>query len=70
MDYADWRTRFERVVAEGNESLDIAEGALIIAADEYPELDVEKYLTASGRWLNTSVIIFQGTATLEKRWGC
>lgn len=48
MDYADWRTRFERVVAEGNESLDIAEGALIIAADEYPELDVEKYLTALG----------------------
>jgi regulator of sirC expression with transglutaminase-like and TPR domain len=44
MDYKDWRTRFERLVAKSEEDLDIAEGALIIAADEYPELDVARYI--------------------------
>jgi regulator of sirC expression with transglutaminase-like and TPR domain len=43
MDYADWRAHFERLAEESGEELDIAEGALIIASDEYPHLDIEKY---------------------------
>lgn len=45
MDYKDWRTRFECIVGQPEEVIDVAEGALVIASDEYPELDVERYLT-------------------------
>lgn len=45
MDYKDWRIRFERVAAQPEEEIDVAEGALVIAADEYPRLDVDRYLT-------------------------
>lgn len=44
MDYAVWRSRFEKLVGKREIDLDIAEGALLIATDEYPDLDVEKYL--------------------------
>jgi regulator of sirC expression with transglutaminase-like and TPR domain len=45
MDYKDWRIRFQRVAAQREEEIDIAEGALVIASDEYPRLDVDGYLT-------------------------
>lgn len=40
----EWRTAFERLIATPEEEIDLAEGALILAADEYPDLAVEYYL--------------------------
>lgn len=45
MDYAGWRDRFERFLTASEAESDIAEGALIIATDEYSKLEVEKYLS-------------------------
>lgn len=40
----EWRSRFERVISVPEEDIDLAEGALILAGDEYPDLAVEYYL--------------------------
>jgi regulator of sirC expression with transglutaminase-like and TPR domain len=44
MTYDAWRSYFERVIEMPENEINLAEGALIIAADEYPDLDVAKYL--------------------------
>ncbi len=44
MDYDEWRRCFESAIARPEEEMDLARAALIVATDEYPELDLEKYL--------------------------
>lgn len=44
MDYAHWRARFESLIEQPEEQIDLAEAALLIATDEYPGLVLEKYL--------------------------
>jgi regulator of sirC expression with transglutaminase-like and TPR domain len=44
MDYPVWRQRFERAVEGPDGESDLARAALIIAIDEYPDLDIDKYL--------------------------
>ncbi|HZQ10045.1 MAG TPA: tetratricopeptide repeat protein [Anaerolineae bacterium] len=44
MDYCAWRLYFERVIAVPEAEINLAEAALILAGDEYPELDVSHYL--------------------------
>ncbi len=44
MQYAAWRLYFERVIELPDAEINLAEGALILAADEYPDLDVSRYL--------------------------
>ena len=39
-----WRLYFERVIEMPDAEINLAEGALIIAADEYADLDVSRYL--------------------------
>ena len=34
---------FQRLAREGDEAIDLAEGALLIAAEEYPQLDISAY---------------------------
>ena len=38
------RERWDLVVKESEERLNLAEAALLIAAEEYPDLDVDRYL--------------------------
>lgn len=40
MTYDSWRLYFERVIELPDAEINLAEGALIIAADEYPDLEV------------------------------
>lgn len=49
MEYESWRARFEQLIAERRDALDSAESALVIATDEYPELEVGEYLTRLDR---------------------
>lgn len=44
MNYDGWRLYFEQVINTSADEVDVAEAALILAADEYPELDVSHYL--------------------------
>ncbi len=44
MDYLEWRQCFENAVEPREGEADLARAALIIAADEYPDLDLDKYL--------------------------
>lgn len=44
MDYAGWRARFEIVIGVPEVEINLAEAALIVASDEYPQLDIEIYL--------------------------
>lgn len=44
MRYDAWRLYFERVIELPDAEINLAEGALILAADEYPDLDVSHYL--------------------------
>ncbi len=44
MQYTVWRLYFERVIEAPDAQINLAEGALILAADEYPDLDVAHYL--------------------------
>jgi regulator of sirC expression with transglutaminase-like and TPR domain len=44
MTYEAWRNYFERVITVPEADLNLAEGALIVASDEYPDLDVSFYL--------------------------
>lgn len=44
MEYESWRARFELLIAERRDALDAAESALVIATDEYPELEIDEYL--------------------------
>src|SRR5437867_13159088 len=36
--------RWDRIVKQSEEHLNLAEAALLVAADEYPELDIDTYL--------------------------
>jgi regulator of sirC expression with transglutaminase-like and TPR domain len=38
-----WRRRFGDLLARPDEAIDLAEAALLVACEEYPELDVEAY---------------------------
>lgn len=40
----EWRSEFERVISAPDADIDLAKGALILAGDEYPDLEVEYYL--------------------------
>ncbi len=44
MTYDAWRRYFEQVIAAPEAEINLAEAALVLAADEYPELDVEFHL--------------------------
>ncbi|MBI4671391.1 MAG: transglutaminase family protein [Chloroflexi bacterium] len=44
MNYNTWRLYFERVTGMPEAEINLAEAALILAADEYPDLDVSRYL--------------------------
>ncbi len=44
MGYKEWRARFEALLEQSEEKIDLAEAALIIASDEYPQLNVASYL--------------------------
>lgn len=44
MTHDAWRSYFERVIRMPEERINLAEAALILAGDEYPELDVSSYL--------------------------
>lgn len=52
MDYAVWRGRFDKLVSGRSDGFDIAEAALLVATDEYPNLDVDKYLERLERMAN------------------
>lgn len=45
MKYEAWRNYFERVISVPEKEIPLAEAALIIASDEYPDLEVSVYLT-------------------------
>lgn len=40
----EWLQQFESIVQQSDDKINLAQAALIIAADEYPELDVPHYL--------------------------
>lgn len=40
----DWNQRFAELVAQPEQSINLGEGALLIATDEYPHLDIPHYL--------------------------
>lgn len=44
MNYDAWRNYFERVVSMPAADINLAEAALILSSDEYPDLDVSVYL--------------------------
>lgn len=44
MTYDAWRFYFERVISVPEDEINLAEAALILASDAYPELDVSFYL--------------------------
>ncbi|MDL1895881.1 tetratricopeptide repeat protein [Anaerolineae bacterium CFX7] len=44
MHYTAWRLYFERVIQAPDAQINLAEGALILATDEYPNLDIAQYL--------------------------
>ena len=44
MNHPTSHERWDRIVKQSEERLDLAEAALLIAADEYPDLDVDGYL--------------------------
>lgn len=44
MNYKAWRAYFEQVIAMPEAEINLAEAALIIASDEYPDLDISAYL--------------------------
>jgi regulator of sirC expression with transglutaminase-like and TPR domain len=44
MTYDAWRNYFEQVVSKPEGEIDLAEAALILASDEYPELDIAYYV--------------------------
>lgn len=44
MTYEAWRNYFERAIAMPEGDINLAEAALILASDEYPELEVAEYL--------------------------
>lgn len=52
MEYAGWHSRFEKLVSGSLDGLDLAEAALVVAADEYPNLDTGKYLDRLERMAN------------------
>ncbi len=45
-----WFERFTRIVSQPEAQINLAEAALVIAADEYPELDVARYLAQLDAW--------------------
>lgn len=53
MNYDAWRFYFERVVQVPDDEFNLAEGALILATDEYPQLDVSHYLAQLDRMAET-----------------
>ena len=40
----EWLQRFENIVSQPENKIDLAQAALIIAADEYPDLDIAHYI--------------------------
>lgn len=44
MDYQAWRLYFEQLVRKPEADINLAEAALVLASDEYPTLDVARYL--------------------------
>ncbi len=44
MNSEQWLAQFKRVVAQPDEEINLAQAALLIATDEYPELDIGHYL--------------------------
>jgi regulator of sirC expression with transglutaminase-like and TPR domain len=53
MDYKAWRLYFEQVTLQPEVRLPLAEAALILASDEYPELDLPRYLGLIESMANT-----------------
>ncbi len=49
MTESDSRRQFSDILARDDESVDLAEAALLIACEEYPDLDVPAYLTRLNR---------------------
>jgi len=47
-----WLQRFTQIVGRPEDEINLAEAALIIAADEYPDLDVARYLARLTKWRN------------------
>ena len=39
-----WSQRFTQIVGRPEHEINLAEAALVVAADEYPDLDVARYL--------------------------
>ena len=44
MNYSEWRSAFERAVSIPEAQINLAHAALLLATDEYPDLDVSFYL--------------------------
>ncbi len=53
MKYDAWRLYFERVIAMPDAEINLAEAALIIAADEYADLDLSPFLAQLDAWAQT-----------------
>ncbi|MGB8647123.1 MAG: transglutaminase-like domain-containing protein [Anaerolineae bacterium] len=49
MNYTEWRRLFEREVRRPPSEIDLARAALLIATDQYPDLEIDKYLALLGR---------------------
>jgi hypothetical protein len=50
MTYDAWRLYFERVIEKPDAAINLAEGALILAADEYPDLEIAPHLAQLDAW--------------------
>jgi len=50
MTYDAWRLYFERVIEIPDAEINLAEGALILAADEYPDLEIAPHLAQLDAW--------------------
>lgn len=44
------KTRFEKVIRKPEQNLSLAEAALCIAAEEYPEMSIQMYMDLLGDW--------------------
>ena len=45
MEPEEWLRQFETIVRQPDDKINLAEAALVIAADEYPDLDTARYLS-------------------------
>lgn len=60
------RARFARIVSAPESSFDLASASLLVALDEYPALDVERYLSRIDEWSNEIRDRIDGSRDVER----